>query len=54
MDDERDSRTGRSRSIVHRGGAIRSELALLALIIGTLAATCNLLLAIHRHADTTP
>ncbi len=54
MDDERDSRTGRSKSIVHRGGAIRSEFALLALIIGTLAATCNLLLAIHRHADTTP
>ena len=52
MDDERDSPTGRSRSIVPHGGAIRSELALLALIIGTLAATCNLLLAIHRHADT--
>ncbi len=55
MDDERDSPTGRSRSIVPRpAGAIRSELALLALIIGTLVATCNVLLAIHRHADTTP
>ena len=54
MDDERDSWTGKLRSIVHRGAAIRSELALLVLIIGTLAATCNLLLAIHRHAETTP
>ena len=54
MDDERDATTGKSRPIVHRRGAIRTELALLALIIGTLAATCNLLVAIQRHADTTP
>ena len=54
MDDERDSTTGRSRSIVHRGASDSDRAALLALIIGTLAATCNLLLAIHRHADTTP
>ena len=53
MDDERDLRTGRARSIANHGGAIRTELALVAVIIGTLAATCNLLLAIHRHADIT-
>ena len=52
MDDERDSGTRRSRSIVHRGGAIWTERALLALIVGTLAATCNLLVAIHRQAAT--
>ncbi len=53
MDDERNRRTGRLNSIAHQGWAIRTELALLALIIGTLVATCNLLLAIHRQADTT-
>ena len=53
MDDERDRRIGRSNSIAHHGWAIRTELALLGLIIGTLAATCHLLLAIHRQAETT-
>jgi hypothetical protein len=47
MDDERDRET--PSSIAHQKRAILTERALLALIVFSLAATFNLMLAIHRH-----
>ena len=53
MDDGLDSGT-RSPRPTERRGTIWTERALIALIMCTLAATANLLVAIHRHAPPTP
>jgi hypothetical protein len=51
MDDERD--TTMERTIAPQSRAIWTERALIALIMGSLAATFNLLLVVHRQAMTT-
>jgi hypothetical protein len=53
MDDGLDSGTRRPRP-TGRSGTIWTERALIALIMCTLAATANLLVAIHRHAAPAP
>ncbi len=54
MDDQREAGTGRSHSIASPRRAMWTERALIALIMGSLAATFNLLVIVHRHASPGP